>query len=167
MALPIRGLVELARPSSISIRPARSRESIEVARLLYTSLMNGVDGVLPINRQKLFDHVYLTINSTDGFVQVAEEGGRIVGVFAAELQPHAYCDGYVASELGVYIDPEHRGGRTFVTLLEDYLAWVGIKPNVLLSGFTISQLGPTTPYLRRVLERHGFTRGSEGYYRYE
>lgn len=155
------------QPSTISIRPARGREAVQVAQLLYTSLMNGVDGVLPINRQKLYDHVHRTISSTDGFLQVAVADDRVVGVFAAELQPHAYCDGYVATELGVYIDPEHRGGNTFAQLLEDYIAWVGIKPNVLLSGFTISQLGPSTPYLRRVLERHGFTRGSEGYYRYE
>jgi hypothetical protein len=150
----------------VNIRKAVASEAVKITRLLEESLNNGVERGFRINRQKLLNHVQQTIRSADGFAYVAvDDSHKVIGCFMAELVPHAYCDGYVVQELGVYIQPTNRGGRTFIKLLEEFVMWSESKPDVLVTGFTISQLGATTPYVRGILKRLGFIQGSEGYYK--
>lgn len=129
------------------------------------SLGNGIEGRLGINKRKLHDDVVRVVSSSDGFALVMEDEGKLVGCFMAEMVPHAYCNGNIVQELGVYITNEHRGGAYFTRMLEAYLGWASGKPDVLLTTFSIGQLGASTPYLRAVLKKHGFTKGDEGYYR--
>lgn len=151
---------------NLSLREARSTEAIRIATLLRTSLQRGVEGRFTIDSKRLYDHVMQTITSINGFALVLENGeGLIVGCFMAEIQQHAYCAGYIAKELGVFIDDNHRGGRSFEKMFLKYIEWAESKPDVLLKTFNIGQLGRTTPYLRAVLKRHGFVQGDEGYFK--
>jgi hypothetical protein len=147
------------------IRQASMKDAVQVARLLERSLRLGVDAGFSIDRQKLLTHVRDTIGSANGFARVVEQDGDILGCFMAEMTPHAYCKGNVINELGVYLDPSIRGGRTFINLLGEFTAWSEIMPDVLITGFTIGQLSATTPYVRRMLHTAGYTKGSEGYYK--
>ena len=149
----------------IEYRSAVTKDAIVLARLLETSLRQGIEGRFKIDRRKLLDHVGQVILSSNGFAHVAVNDNKVIGCFCAELSPHAYCRGYVINELGVYIDSDNRGGRTFIKLFLAFLKWAESKPDVLMTGFTIGQLNATTPYMRRVLNNNGFTKGSEGYYK--
>lgn len=149
---------------SLTIREAKGRESPKIAKLLTTSLNNGIESNYRINRFKLLEHVKDVVTSPDGLALVALQDDEVVGCFMAEIQPHAYCAGYQATQLGVYIDPTVRGGKTFIEMLDRYIEWAGAKPDVLFTAFSIGQLGPTTPYIRSLLDKRGFIKNSEDYY---
>ena len=151
--------------SKPSLRLATSRDAVPIARLLTASLNNGIEAQFTINRFRLMEHIKSTIADTDGLAIVATQGTTVVGCFMAELQQHAYCKGYMAVQLGAYIDPSVRGGSTFVAMLDQYIAWAKEKPDVLFTGFSIGQLGATTPYIRNLLAKRGFVKSSEDYYK--
>ena len=149
---------------SITIREAKGRESVQIAKLLATSLSKGLEGRFKLNKFKLLDHTKDTVTSPDGLALVALRDTTVVGCFMAEIRPHAYCQGYQAAQLGVYIEPNSRGGKTFIEMLDRYIEWAKAKPDVLFTAFSIGQLGPTTPYIRSLLDKRGFTKNSEDYY---
>jgi hypothetical protein len=145
------------------IRPATQADAVQISRLLLTSLKQGVEGNFRIDKVKLGQHVMQTIGSLNGFAQVDAVDGEVQACFMGELVPHAYCKGYIATQLGVYIQPSKRGGKVFTDLLDNFIEWAGQKPDVLFKEFSIGQIGPTTPYLRAMLKRRGFTKQIEGY----
>lgn len=106
-----------------------------------------------------------TIVSADGFAYVSVKDNQVVGCFMAELERHAYIQGYIASELGAYMKPEHRASRDFIRMLDEFLAWSDAKPDVLFTAFSIGQINEQSEKLARLLERRGFTKGNVGYYR--
>ena len=133
--------------------------------MLRTSLLRGVEGKFGVDSARLLADVTETIRSANGCSLVLVNGeGEKVGCFMARLEPHAYCRGNVVRELGCFIMDDHRGHGNFEKLLDAYLAWATTMPDVLLTTFTIGQLGATTPYIRSVLNKRGFTKGDEGYY---
>lgn len=149
---------------SLTIREAKGRESVRIAKLLAVSLGNGLEANFRINRFKILEHVRDMVTSPNGLALVALQDDIIVGCFMAEIQPHAYCNGYQAVQIGVYLDPTVRGGRTFIRMLDKYIEWAKAKPDVLFTAFSIGQLGPTTPYIRSLLSKRGFKKNSEDYY---
>lgn len=148
-----------------TLRPAVRSDTVRVATMLRTSLENGVDGKFGIDSTKLLNAVTQNIHSASCFSYVLLSEGVAIGCFMAALEPHAYARGYIVRDLGCYIDPAHRGHGNFELLFTAYLEWAKSKPDVLMTTFTIGQIGATTPYLRAVLKTHGFTQGDEGYYR--
>lgn len=147
------------------IRQASAQDAVAIARLLHTALQDSVEGNFSINKQKLLDHVVQVITTADGFAQVYEAEGKVVGCFMAQLEPHAYVNGYIASELGVYINPEHRGTKAFIQLLNEFIAWSAAKPDVLFTTFNIGQWTEDSDTLARLLTRKGFQKANEGFYR--
>lgn len=148
-----------------NLRQAVPSDGVKLAKMLRISLKRGIEGRFNIDPLRLLNHVTDTIQNANGFALVLEHEGQPVGCYMAELVRHAYCKGYVVQELGVFINAEHRGDLNFVKMLDAYLAWADSKPDVLFKTFTIGQLGATTPYLRAVLKKRGFTQGDEGYYK--
>ena len=149
---------------SLTLREAKGIESVQIAKLLTVSLGNGLEANFRINRFKVLEHVRDMVTSPSGLALVALQDNAIVGCFMAEVQPHAYCNGYQAVQIGVYLDPTVRGGRTFIMMLDKYIEWAKAKPDVLFTAFSIGQLGPTTPYIRSLLSKRGFKKNSEDYY---
>jgi GNAT superfamily N-acetyltransferase len=55
---------------------------------------------------------------------VAErEDGEVIGGFAGFMAPHWFSQDYVASDIGLFVDPDRRGGIVAARLLKDYVAW--------------------------------------------
>jgi len=146
------------------IRQAVHRDSIKIASLLLESLnVNSVERHLRVDKMRLLDHVKAVIASDNGFARVAlSDSNEIVGCYMGELKPHAYCVGYIAAQLGVYIHPDHRGSKDFILMFKSFIDWAESKPDVLFKSFTTSQMQPG---LKKLLERHGFNKASEEYYR--
>lgn len=153
----------------IAIRPARMADAVKIAKMLRESLQKSLEGRFNIDPSRLLAHVQETIVRANGLALVLVCEGEPVGCFMANLEPHAYCKGYIARELGCYIKPAFRGGdgegsTYFEAMFTEFVKWADSKPDVLYKVFTIGQLGATTPYLRALLKKHGFTKGDEGYY---
>jgi hypothetical protein len=131
--------------------------------MLRTSLKQGIEGQFRIDSLRLLADVERVIRSMDGFALVLTHNDKPVGCFMAEMVSHAYCSGNVVQELGVYIINEHRGRMNIERMLEAFLQWGSNRPDVLYTAFNIGQLGPTTPFMRALLERYGFQKTTEGY----
>lgn len=59
-----------------------------------------------------------------GTIIVAELNGRIIGTLVAVLSPVWYCAAkQYATELGWWIEPEHRKGMTALRLIREYERW--------------------------------------------
>ncbi len=78
------------------------------------------------------------INADCGLIVVAEQDGEIIGGIAAMATPHWFSHDLMASDLALFILPEHRGGMTAVRLIKHYIAWAGEK------GAVITQMGIST-----------------------
>lgn len=64
------------------------------------------------------------MDSDDGLALVAEtDDGQIIGGILALISPSFFGTDRVASELGVFVAPEHRGSRAAGQLVGEYVAW--------------------------------------------
>lgn len=72
-----------------------------------------------------------------GLVLVAETPGHgVVGAFVAIAAPHFACDFMQASDLALFVHPQHRGARHVVGLVKGYAEWargIGAEPNLGLN----------------------------------
>lgn len=69
-----------------------------------------------------------------GGVLVAEADGKIVGMFAFHVGQHFFSDDTYASDVVMYLRPEHRGGSLFPRLVKAFEAWAdeyGVKEKLL------------------------------------
>lgn len=56
-------------------------------------------------------------------VLVVERAGQVVGVFLGGAAEHWACDGLVAFDLALFVEPTHRGGTSAARLLCGYRSW--------------------------------------------
>lgn len=59
----------------------------------------------------------ILIDPTFGIAVVAARGAKLVGLMVGLVTPHFYSKARIATDLGLYVDPEHRGGATAVGLV--------------------------------------------------
>lgn len=52
-----------------------------------------------------------------GVMLVADDGGKLVGMLCAHIDPSTFRPAVIAAELVWWVEPEHRGGMTAVRLL--------------------------------------------------
>lgn len=91
-----------------------------------------------------------------GFVWVSEDGGRVVGGLAAMAFQHWCSDDIMASDLGLFMEPKHRGGAAAARLVRQYHAWAkGVGAKLIQQGVTT---GVHTDQTVRLLERLGMER---------
>lgn len=84
--------------------------------------------------------VYVTlstlIDSEDGFLQVVESEGEIIGGLAAYIEPHWFSTDRMACDLALFIRPDKRGGTATARLVKAYKAW-GKEKGALITQFGI------------------------------
>lgn len=78
---------------------------------------------LTFDRDRLAEVLFELIDSPHGFAQVADLGGRVVGVMLAAATPHWCARDLIASEMALYVDPEARGSMLAARMVKRYLAW--------------------------------------------
>jgi len=62
-------------------------------------------------------------NPVAGGVLVAEKEDKLVGMFAFHIGQHFFSDDTFASDVVMYVKPEHRGGFVFPRLVKAFEAW--------------------------------------------
>lgn len=73
-----------------------------------------------------------------GCIFVAEKNGEIIGGFAGYANAHYFSDDVVASDIALFILPEHRGGLTAFRLIKAFCAWAKFR------GAAMTFIGTTT-----------------------
>ena len=79
--------------------------------------------VLAFSREKLRTTLQMLLTAPGGFLWVAERRGSIVGGLAAMCAQHWASDDLVATDLALFVAPEHRGGMAVRPLVEEYRGW--------------------------------------------
>lgn len=99
---------------------------------------------------------HLIETTTDGGVFVAEADGGLVGMFGFIVVEYFFGLDRVASDLGIYIKPEHRGTSAFPRLLH---AFERATDEMGVTDKQVSAVtGVNTERVATALERLGYTR---------
>lgn len=89
---------------------------------------------LPLDVDKvraLFAHL---IESPDGLLIVAEKDGEVIGGFAGYVAEHYFARTKVASDFGLFISRQYRGGMTAARLLKAYATWAKERGAVMIQA---------------------------------
>lgn len=78
---------------------------------------------MAFSHQKMINLYVMLIDSAWGLVLIAERDGVIIGGVAAMVTEHWLSNDMIASEFGLFILPEHRGGMTAARLARGYIEW--------------------------------------------
>src|SRR3990172_2251364 len=104
------------------------------------------------------------VDSPNGLLLVAERDSTIIGGNSAFAFPHWMSGELVASDYGVFVLPEHRGGMTAFRLVNKYVEWAhskGVKPGWIQLGISTGILQDETAALYRAIGFKQFSIGLE------
>lgn len=116
------------------IRPATLDDLTALVAL--AELMHGESrySVLPFSEGKMFGLLAKLIESGDGCVLVAQKGGQVVGGFVGMVAAHWFSTGLIASDFGLFVHPDHRGGMAAARLLKAFIAWARDKGAAMITA---------------------------------
>lgn len=80
-----------------------------------------------VNATKVNSLVTALIDSPNGFVNIVETEGEVVGALIAIVSDIPISDFMFAQELMFWVDPEHRNGKTASKLISNYVEWSKAK----------------------------------------
>lgn len=90
---------------------------------------------LPWEPGRLQKMLTTAVDSDSGLFLVVADRGEIVGGFAAFVIEHWFTRALAATELGMFVRPEHHGGLVCLRMLKGYIAWarkLGVPDELIL-----------------------------------
>jgi L-amino acid N-acyltransferase YncA len=87
----------------------------------------------PFERGTLASNLEKMIGRDNYFTCIYRKEDKIVGYFFASLGSFLFSSVLLGMENGIYIEPEHRGGRVALTMYNAFVAWcvkLGVEPFV-------------------------------------
>lgn len=105
------------------IRPATNADIPAIVRLSATMHSESRYRSLPFNGIKWAEMLRHLIAAPESMVAVAEVHGEVIGAIAGIITDHYFADTRIAYEFGLYVAPEHRGGRSGYQLAKEYIEW--------------------------------------------
>jgi GNAT superfamily N-acetyltransferase len=106
------------------IRHPQSRDIDELVEMGARMHAESAYSFLPYDRRKVRRFIQSCIDDPAGFCGlVAEEDHRLVGLFAGSLIEYFFCNDVVASDIVLYVDPEHRQGLAALRLVRAFSEW--------------------------------------------
>jgi len=85
---------------------------------------------------------------------VAVKDEEIIGAMAGQVDETYFSNELTASDLFVYISPEHRGSRAFYLLCSEYIAWARQKQGRMI--FLANTYGYESEKVGDIYQRIGF-----------
>lgn len=85
---------------------------------------------LPYSAAKMDRLFRSLIDSADGFLMLAEVDGAVVGVMAAIVSEHWMSEARIATDFGVYVNAEYRGGTAAARMIKRFRAWAHERGSV-------------------------------------
>lgn len=104
--------------------------------------------------------LHLMLNPGAGGVLVAEKEDKLVGMFAFHVGQHFFSNDTFASDVVMYVRPEHRSGSIFPRLVAAFETWAdayGVKEKLLGVSAEID-----SQRVVAVLERMGYAQVATG-----
>lgn len=98
----------------------------------------------------------MLLDSPNGFLWVAADGGAVTGGLAAMSVPHWASDDEVATDLALFVAPDARGGLTAARLVTRYREWARERGAVIVDMGVSTGVHPEQT--ARLLERLGARR---------
>ena len=93
---------------------------------------------LEFSAEKMANLFVNLIQREQSFILVVERDNILVGMICAIISEHFFSHDLIATDLLIFITPEHRGGALAKSLINMYIAWA--KEN----GAKLIQLGVST-----------------------
>lgn len=141
-------------------RPSQIEEIYKVCRKAF---LEGPEGKLEIVPEKMRGMVDYLVRDDHQLAVVAMVDGRVKGVVLGHVDSHAYCKGLVADDVCIYVAKAFRGTDMAEKLVEVYASWCERIPGLVGASLSLSQLGPTTPYMESLYKRHGYKKSGVSY----
>lgn len=121
--------------------------------------------LLPFSVDKVVRLFVSLIDDQSSLLLVAERDGELIGGVAGTICEHWFSEGLIASEYGVFVLPEHRGGVVAVRLIRAYIEWAqgkGVRDEFIQLGITTGVHPEETAELyRRIgLKQFGYAFGA-------
>lgn len=120
------------------IRPATPDDMVAMIALGARMHAESRYRVLSFSPAKLRTTLQFLLSAQTGFLWVAEVHGEVVGGLAAMCAPHWASDDLMATDLALFMAPEHRGGMAVARLVKQYRRWARA------AGAKLVDLGVTT-----------------------
>ena len=107
------------------IREAQKQDLPVMISMGYDMQMESDYSGLDYDPSKLFDLGYSMVfggrRSVNAWVYIKDD--EIVGMMVGTCVPHFFGSDKVATELLLYIDPEHRGGLAAARMIKSFVRW--------------------------------------------
>ena len=113
----------MPRTKDYSIREATEEDVIDLAILGKQFVKGSQNELLGWNSSKVYDSLADAIERDDFGIFVLCAGTEVVGMFFRFVTPCFFSDVKQAVEIAWYVDPEHRGSRKALQMLEMYEQW--------------------------------------------
>lgn len=154
----------------MEIRPIRRSDKAECVALgymMHTEAPNYRDKIFYPNKCEAI--VDLVVDQPDTyFGYVAEEDGKLVGIFIATIFSPYFNEEKIAADLLIYLRPEKRGTNLFFRLVTYFEAWAeshdademslavssGIHPEKTLASFQRLGYSPSAYQVSKRTPRH-------------
>lgn len=145
---------------------ARKAHIESILKLCRKAFRDCPDGHLEFDNDKARGAITECVLNTHYFAIVAiNKQGNVRGLWLAHVAPHMCAKGLVASDLAIYVHPELRGTPVTEEMLSHYVAWCDQIKGLTVSGISLSQLGPTTPFMESLFKKYGYSLGGKEYIR--
>lgn len=80
-------------------------------------------GSFPFSREILRANIQKMIGDYRCFTCIYRKEGKIIGYFFGALGRFMFSDDLLGLEKGIYIAPEHRGGRVALAMFSAFITW--------------------------------------------
>ena len=108
------------------IRLATEEDTFDLL-VLTKNFMKEAGGFFRFSKDKVETFLKSSLGNPDSVIIVAEHDGQVVGMLIGFVTEHPFIDTRVATEIGFYVSPEHRGGRKAIRLAKAFEEWAMSK----------------------------------------
>ena len=105
------------------VRKAEEQDLLDVLLLIKQFHKTTPSYYGTFNSAKMKANLEGLATSDNTVVFVLEKDNSIIGFLVGMWSEHLFSDSRVASELGFFIEEDHRGGRAFLKLIKAYEEW--------------------------------------------
>jgi len=106
----------------MEVRPATPDDAHEFT-VLVKKFVREANYPFKVDMKLTYDNALLILENPDFFLHVVEDEEELVGFLVGALNKTLFSTEVIATELGWYLKPEYRDGRTALKLLKNYEEW--------------------------------------------
>ncbi len=117
----------MPRTKDYSIRRATEEDVIDLAILGKQFVKESQNGFLGWNSSKVYDSLFDAVERDDFGIFVLCADVEVVGMLIAFVAPCFFSDAVQASEIAWYVDPEYRGSKMAIKMLDFFEEWAESK----------------------------------------